>query len=71
VSFSRIFRLNTTLTVRVSYREVEMLPLIFGWCYVGFMGVHVINVSATAFTLSTLIGRNYNVRDKVCKLYYA
>ena len=48
-----------------------MLPLIFGWCYVGFMGVHVINVSATAFTLSTRIGRNYNVRDKVCKLYYA
>ena len=47
------------------FREIETLPYIFAWCYVGFWGVHVINLSATGFTFRTRIWRNYNVRDKV------
>jgi hypothetical protein len=44
--------------------EIENMPYTFSWCYVGFLGLHLINLPATGFTIRTRIWRTYNARDK-------
>jgi len=65
VSSGRLLNSDAALTISLC-RQIESLPYIFGWCYVGLWVVHVINLSATGYTFRARIWRNYNVRDKVC-----